>query len=180
MWYVDVVVVDLFDTHPNCGQLIWLNFLSLSPRVSYQNWADTTRNALLFLFFGYFGGRNSFSRTFLLLSSPLCFFIQTRPVKVAMKQLFYTIGEPPGILLSLLPAPQQAIMSCDYGKLMKGLYGEKMLEGEEWLEMERLEAVVATVKEENDRGGGGREYNDDKEDDEYDQYDDGPDSDGDY
>ena len=76
------------------------------------NWADTTRNSLLFLFFGYFGGRNSFSRTFLLLSSPLCFLIQTRPVKVAMKQLFYTMGEPPGILLSLLPAPQQAIMSC--------------------------------------------------------------------
>ena len=107
-----------------------------------QNWADTTRNSLLFLFFGYFGGRNSFSRTFLLLSSPLCFFIQTRPVKVFLKQLFYTIGEPPGIFLSLLPAPQQAIMSLDYGRVMKGLYGEEVLaQGgrEEWLEMERRE-----------------------------------------
>jgi hypothetical protein len=96
-----------------------------------------------------------------------------------MKQLFYTIGEPPGILLSLLPAPQQAIMSCDYGKLMKGLYGEKMLEGEEWLEMEQLEAAVATVKEENERSGSGCGYSD-EEDDEYDHYDDEPDSDGDY
>jgi hypothetical protein len=101
------------------------------------NWADTTRNSLLFLFFGYFGGRNSFSRTFLLLSSPLCFLIQTRPMKVAMKQLFYTVGEPPGILLSLLPAPQQAIMSLDYGKAMRGLYDEKVLQTEEWYEMEK-------------------------------------------
>lgn len=100
------------------------------------NWADTTRNSLLFLFFGYFGGRNSFSRTFLLLSSPLCFLIQTRPMKVAMKQLFYTMGEPPGILLSLLPAPQQAIMSLDYGKSMRELYDEKVLQKEAWFEME--------------------------------------------
>ena len=33
MWYVDVVVVvDLFDTHPNCGQLIFGTTSSLSPR----------------------------------------------------------------------------------------------------------------------------------------------------
>ncbi len=94
--------------------------------------------------------------------------IQTRPVKVAVKQLFYSIGRPPGIFLSLLPAPQQAIMSCDYSALMKGLYGEKALEGEGWLDMERMEA------EENARGGsggrglGGRIAN---FDDEYDQYD---------
>ena len=53
----------------------------------------------------------------------MCFFIQTRPVKVALKQVFYTVGEPPSILLSLLPAPQQAIMSLKYGAVMKGLYG---------------------------------------------------------
>jgi len=132
------------------------------------NWADTTRNSLLFLFFGYFGGRNSFSRTFLLLSSPLCFFIQTRPMKVAMKQLFYTIGEPPGIFLSLLPAPQQAIMSLDYGGVMKGLYGEKALayggSEDEWLEMEQLEndgdqrSSLGEVELDSDEG--------------YDQYDD--------
>ena len=147
------------------------------------NWAETTRNSLLFLFFRYFGGRNSFSRIFLLLSSPLCFFVQTRPVKVSMKQLFYMMGEPPGIALSLLPAQQQRIMSLDYGAVMRGLYGEKVLlksllnkseEGkEEWmgLEMEQME------------GGGGRsdsasgdasydEDEDDQYDDEDDQYDD--------
>ncbi|KAL3811412.1 hypothetical protein ACHAXA_005313, partial [Cyclostephanos tholiformis] len=111
-------------------------------RQRLKNWADTTRNSLLFLFFGYFGGRNSFSRTLLLLSSPLCFVIQTRPVKVAVKQLFYSIGQPPGIFLSLLPAPQQAIMSCDYAALMRGLYGEDALEGEKWLEMERWRIII--------------------------------------
>jgi hypothetical protein len=59
-------------------------------------------------------------------------------VKVAMKQLFYTIGEPPGILLSLLPAPQQAIMSLNYGKAMRELYDEKVLQGEEWYGMEKI------------------------------------------
>jgi hypothetical protein len=130
------------------------------------NWADTTRNSLLFLFFGYFGGRNSFSRTFLLLSSPLCFLIQTRPMKVAMKQLFYTIGEPPGILLSLLPAPQQAIMSLDYGKAMKGLYDEKILQTEEWYEMEKKDSDEGA-----DSDGDEMVWGDDEED--YDEdYDD--------
>jgi hypothetical protein len=45
-------------------------------------------------------------------------------VKVALKQLFYAIGEPPGILLSLLPAPQQAIMSCKYDSALKSVYGD--------------------------------------------------------
>lgn len=134
------------------------------------NWADTTRNSLLFLFFGYFGGRNSFSRTFLLLSSPLCFFIQTRPMKVAMKQFFYTMGEPPGILLSLLPAPQQAIMSLDYGSVMRGLYGEKVLEksgvdNEGWLELERRE-----MKSDDGFGGEGLDF-DEEDDDQEDEYD---------
>jgi len=129
------------------------------------NWADTTRNSLLFLFFGYFGGRNSFSRTFLLLMSPLCFFIQTRPVKVAMKVLFYAIGEPPSIFLSLLPAPQQAIMSLDYGSVMKGLYGEKVLEGEEWLELERSEETLS-FDDGDGQGDLDMEF-DDEYDDEY-------------
>lgn len=90
------------------------------------NWPDTIRNFLLFLFFGYFGGRNAMSRTIMLLGAPACFIIQARPVKVAIKQLFYTIGEPPGILLSLLPAPQQAIMSCDYDTALKDVYGEEV------------------------------------------------------
>lgn len=67
------------------------------------------------------------SRTIMLLGAPACFIIQARPVKIAMKQLFYTIGEPPGILLSLLPAPQQTIMSCDYNNSLKSIYGDEIL-----------------------------------------------------
>lgn len=51
---------------------------------------------------------------------------------MAIKQAFYAIGEPPGILLSLLPAPQQAIMSLNYVGAMKGLYGEETVKGESW------------------------------------------------
>lgn len=132
------------------------------------NWADTTRNSLLFLFFGYFGGRNSFSRTFLLLSSPLCFLIQTRPVKVAMKQLFYTMGEPPGILLSLLPAPQQAIMSLDYGKSMRELYDEKVLQGEEWYEMEKNDSEgEQSLFWDDDEEDYDEEYDEESDDEEY-------------
>lgn len=63
----------------------------------------------------------------MLLGAPACFIIQARPVKIGMKQIFYTIGEPPGILLSLLPAPQQTIMSCDYNTSLKSIYGEEVL-----------------------------------------------------
>jgi hypothetical protein len=112
------------------------------------SWSNTIRNSLLFLFFGYFGGRNTFSQTVLLLLSPACFIIQTRPIKLILKQVFYTLGQPPGIILSLLPAPQQAIMSCDYSAVMKKLYrnndekkndNNDVLENEEWLLMEQAE-----------------------------------------
>jgi hypothetical protein len=95
--------------------------------------------------------------------------VQTRPVKVAAKQLFYSLGQPPGIFLSLLPAPQQAIMSCDYGGTMRGLYGERALEGEGWLVAERSEAeeeVTRKVRRGTDKTGASFA------DDEYDQYDD--------
>ena len=59
------------------------------------------------------------------LGAPLCFVLQARPVKIAMKQLFYTVGNPPAILLSLLPAPQQAIMSLNYDAAMTDLYGKE-------------------------------------------------------
>jgi len=102
-------------------------------------------------------------------------------VKVALKQVFYTVGEPPSILLSLLPAPQQAIMSLKYGAVMKGLYGEKVLEeysdgiDKEWLDLERME-------EEDYMGVGGSSFGGDidsdfsddeygEDDDQYDEYD---------
>ena len=64
----------------------------------------------------------------------MCFIIQARPVKILIKQLFYGIGKPPGILLSLLPAPQQKIMDIDIKATMEELYGassKKTLGGED-------------------------------------------------
>jgi hypothetical protein len=92
-------------------------------------WADTVRNALLFLFFGYFGARDPLSKMCMLAMAPLCFVMQARPAKVAMKQLFYAIGKPPGIFLSLLPAPQQAIMDLDFNTAMTDLYGARYSAG---------------------------------------------------
>ena len=57
------------------------------------------------------------------LGAPMCFVIQARPVKILIKQLFYGVGTPPGILLSLLSAPQQKIMDLDFKSAMEDLYG---------------------------------------------------------
>ena len=95
------------------------------------------------------------------LGAPLCFVLQARPVKIAMKQLFYTVGKPPAILLSLLPAPQQAIMSLNYGAAMADLYGK--------------EGVALGAA--SGRNGGGDDDGDgdsdesDPYDDDYDEYD---------
>jgi len=124
------------------------------------NWPDTIRNFLLFLFFGYFGGRNAMSRTIMLLGAPSCFIIQARPVKVAIKQLFYTIGEPPGILLSLLPAPQQAIMSCDYDMALKGVYGD---------DIDQCNDLINTGRERRENKD--EDNSDDNFDESYDEYD---------
>ncbi|KAL7545212.1 hypothetical protein ACHAWF_008563 [Thalassiosira exigua] len=129
------------------------------------DWADTTRNSLLFLFFGKFGGRNPLSKALLLLGAPLCFLIQTRPAKVAIKRAFYAAGEPPGIVLSLLPAPQQAIASLDYGAAMRRLYEEKELDGEGWLEVEREYGLGGAIGEDS---GLYDDYDEDYDDDDVD------------
>lgn len=125
------------------------------------NWPDTLRNFLLFLFFGYFGGRNAMSRTIMLLGAPACFILQARPVKVAIKQLFYTIGKPPGILLSLLPAPQQAIMSCDYDLALKSLYGDSISQYNDVIDVS-----MDKLNDDIEEGGMSDVY--DSENDEYD------------
>ncbi|KAL3934777.1 MAG: hypothetical protein SGBAC_009573 [Bacillariaceae sp.] len=89
------------------------------------NWGDTIRNFLLFLFFGYFGGRASISRQLMLLCAPMCFIVQARPVKVFTKIMFYMVHKPPGIVLSLLPAPQQAMLNMDEEKEYVALYGPR-------------------------------------------------------
>jgi hypothetical protein len=75
-----------------------------------------------------FGGRNTVSKNLLLLGAPLCFVLQARPVKIMLKQVFYAMAHPPGILLSLLPAPQQAILSFRESESLKALYGINQVE----------------------------------------------------
>jgi hypothetical protein len=87
-------------------------------------WGDTLRYFCLFIFFGYFGGRTPASRAILLLGAPSVFVLQARPVKLLLKQVLYTLLDHPyGILLSLLPAPQQAILSLNHAEAMKTIYG---------------------------------------------------------
>ena len=57
-------------------------------------------------------------------------------------------------------------MSCDYAGTMRGLYGERALEGEGWLKAERSEAEEATRKERRGMDRTGAIF-----DDEYDNYD---------
>lgn len=87
------------------------------------NWSVTVRNFMLFLFFGIFGGRSTVSRNLLILGAPLCFLLQARPMKLTIKQLFYFCSQPPGILLSLLPAPQQAILNFVQDVELQAVYG---------------------------------------------------------
>eukprot|EP00527_Entomoneis_sp_CCMP2396_P008838 CAMPEP_0198142228 /NCGR_PEP_ID=MMETSP1443-20131203/5082_1 /TAXON_ID=186043 /ORGANISM="Entomoneis sp., Strain CCMP2396" /LENGTH=559 /DNA_ID=CAMNT_0043805197 /DNA_START=226 /DNA_END=1905 /DNA_ORIENTATION=+ len=89
-----------------------------------QSWADTIRYICLFIFFGMFGGRTPMSRLILLLGAPSVLVLQARPVKLLWKQALYTlINDPPGILLSLLPAPQQALFNLDAEQAMLTIYG---------------------------------------------------------
>ncbi|KAL7580266.1 hypothetical protein ACA910_013001 [Epithemia clementina (nom. ined.)] len=89
-----------------------------------QSWPNTIRNICLFIFFGLFGGRTPLSRFILLLCAPCVLLLQARPVKLFWKQLLYTLMiDPPGILLSLLPAPQQTIFHLDTQSAMQSLYG---------------------------------------------------------
>lgn len=100
-----------------------------SMRLSMQrnlniNWNDSIRYFCVFVFFGLFGGRTPSSKAILLLGAPAVFVLQARPVKLWMKQLLYAFfDQPPGIFLSLLPAPQQAILSLRVGDAMQVVYG---------------------------------------------------------
>jgi len=103
-------------------------------------WRNSIRTFLLILFFGHFGAHSPFSRMLILFLAPMSIIIQLRPVKIAIKQLFYAIGKPPGIILSLLPAPEQDIMSVDYHEIMKELYGTDIA----------LEDTESSAKSENE------------------------------
>ena len=64
------------------------------------------------------------SRNLLLLGAPMCFLLQARVVKLYLKLAFYACAHPPSILLSLLPAPQQTILSFKEEEARKILYPE--------------------------------------------------------
>ena len=60
-----------------------------------------------------------------MLGAPLCFVVQARPVKIWYKELLYTVmRNPPAFVLSLLPAPQQAMMALSDEEAMRMIYGE--------------------------------------------------------
>jgi hypothetical protein len=102
------------------------NYIRLLQReLNIEDWNRAMKHCLLFLFFGYFGGRTTLSRTILLLGAPLMILIQTRFMKLYLRQLLYfVLYNPPAIVLSLLPAPQQAILSLNISDAMKRIYDE--------------------------------------------------------
>jgi hypothetical protein len=92
-------------------------------------WGDSLRYCVLFVLFGHFGGRTPVARAILLLGAPAVFVLQARVVKVALKRFLYTLlDHPPGIFLSLLPAPQQVLLNLHTAQAMELLYGSHALE----------------------------------------------------
>jgi len=118
------------------------------------NWPDTIRNFLLFLFFGILGGHSTISRNLLLLGAPMCFILQARPVKILIKQAFYYCSKPPSILLSLLPAPQQAILDFRLDTELQALYGietQDAIDANEDEEFDdKLDEVIDSLEENDD------------------------------
>lgn len=115
------------------------------------DWGDTIRNFVLFLFFGFVGARDPLSKLIMITAAPMCFILQARPVKLLLKQMFYAIGTPPPILLSLLPAPQQAIMGLNYDAVMKDLYGISSSTGEIQEEEREDEDVIYYQEDDDDQ-----------------------------
>mmetsp|Transcript_18740 Transcript_18740/g.45246 ORF Transcript_18740/g.45246 Transcript_18740/m.45246 type:complete len:107 (-) Transcript_18740:82-402(-) len=64
-----------------------------------------------------------------MLAAPLSLIIQTRPAKIWLKTAFYFLSDPPSILLTLLPAPQQTILGVSYEESYAVLYGSSSSHG---------------------------------------------------
>ena len=87
----------------------------------------------------------------MLWGAPLCFILQARAVKVWSKQLFFMCSFPPSIVLSLLPAPQQAILNMDVSKAYDALYapdGQVATKKRAALEVEKEEEVQVVEEDE--------------------------------
>jgi hypothetical protein len=81
------------------------------------------------LFCGFFGGKSAFSKSIMLLGAPLIVILQLRPVKAALTQFIYALLlHPPSIILSLLPVPQQVMLSMDVDAAMLAIYGDQLKE----------------------------------------------------
>lgn len=52
----------------------------------------------------------------------MVFVLQARPVKMWFKIAFYMMAKPPAIIATLLPSPEQAILSADLEKSYTILY----------------------------------------------------------
>lgn len=137
------------------------------------DWAVTIRHFLLFIFFGYFGGRTATSRAILLLGAPSVFLLQLRPVKLLLRQAMYAVlDHPPSILLSLLPAPQQSILSLDFKKAMETVYGQYVKESSPPLEQQKQDSY-----DEDDVVSGSDESDNEEESEQYESEDDASDED---
>lgn len=107
-------------------------------------------------------------------------------MKLLLKQAFYFCDHPPGILLSLLPAPQQAILNFEQEIELEALYGiqlhtgmdESLAMGEDLDEEENkvIDSLAEVEDEENiddmvevDEVMSDTEWDNDDEDDEDDE-----------
>jgi len=142
-----------------------------------QSWSDTIRYICLFIIFGLFGGRTPSSRLILLLGAPSVLFFQARPVKLLWKHVLYTlINDPPGILLSMLPAPQQALFHLDMAQAMQDIYGDHTAEtkvvetsanAEEFFDAEEEEFFDAQQEEEEEEDDDELDDDEEEEGEEY-------------
>ena len=168
--------------HTNFLFSLFVPPINCNNRLAKQDWGSAIRLSLVFLFLGYFGGRDSFSRQLLFLGAPLSFGLQARPVKIWFKILFYFMSNPPLILLSFLPAPQQAILSVDLKESLVALYpddGEALYEA--LPKAEEVEPTISfgedvddefyNVEDESDEDEQDEDVYDSEEDDEYDESD---------
>jgi hypothetical protein len=88
-----------------------------------EDWYQTFKHCVLFLFFGGIGGRTALSRSILLIGAPGIIVCQARFMKSYLRQVIYALlYYPPAIVLSLFPAPQQAIVSLNVHTAMATLY----------------------------------------------------------
>jgi hypothetical protein len=88
------------------------------------------------LFFGWFGGRTVLSRSVLLIGAPGIIVCKARFMKSYLRQVLYALlYHPPAIVLSLFPAPQQAILSLNVRTAMATLYGSHIVMNDSVMEL---------------------------------------------